>query len=130
MLHGGCACGATEYAVEDAFSYAMNCHCSNCRAATGSAYKPMGGIEREKLHITREATPMFVWNEPAAADYRCGVCGSFLYSVVRDGKWVHVTLGSLVDAPSLLPNHHIFVGSKAPWDEIHDDLPQFDEYAS
>ena len=130
MLHGSCACGATEYEVEDAFSYAMNCHCSKCRAATGSAYKPMGGIEREKLRVTREDTPMFVWGEPDAGDFRCGVCGSFLYSVVRDGKWVHVTLGSLSDAPSLLPDHHIFVGSKAPWEEIHDDLPQFERYAT
>jgi hypothetical protein len=57
------------------------------------------------------------------------VCGSFLYSVVRDGKWVHVTLGSLDDAPSRLPDHHIFVGSKAPWEQICDDLPQFDRLA-
>src|SRR5436305_9768714 len=89
-LRGSCACGATEYEVEDAFVYAMNCHCSKCRAATGSAYKPMGGIERDKLHVTREDVPMFVWGEPDAADFRCGVCGSFLYSVVREGKWVHV----------------------------------------
>jgi Glutathione-dependent formaldehyde-activating enzyme len=54
VLQGSCACGATEYEVEDVFSYAMNCHCSKCRAATGSAYKPMGGIEREKLRVTRE----------------------------------------------------------------------------
>ena len=53
VLRGRCACGATEYEVEDAFVYAMNCHCSKCRAATGAAYKPMGGIEREKLRITR-----------------------------------------------------------------------------
>jgi len=86
MLHGSCACGATEYEVEDAFSYAMNCHCSKCRAATGSAYKPMGGIEREKLRVTREDTPMFVWGEPDAGDFRCGVCGSFLYSVTGSGS--------------------------------------------
>jgi hypothetical protein len=86
MLHGSCACGATEYEVEDAFTYAMNCHCSKCRAATGSAYKPMGGIEREKVRVTREDTPMFVWGGPDASDFRCGVCGSFLYSVVREGK--------------------------------------------
>ena len=128
-LRGACACGATEYEVEDEFVYAMSCHCSKCRAATGSAFKPMAGIEREKLRVTREDVPMFVWGTERAADYRCGECGSFLYSVVREGKWVHVTLGSLVDAPSKLPDHHIFVGSKAHWDEILDDLPQFDEYA-
>jgi hypothetical protein len=130
VLHGGCACGATQYEVEDAFSYAMYCHCSKCRAATGSDYKPMGGIEREKLRVTREDVPMFVWGESDASDVRCAVCRSFLYSVVRDGKWVHVTLGSLIDQPARLPDHHIFVGSKAPWEEIRDGLPQFDQYAN
>jgi hypothetical protein len=43
---------------------------------------------------------------------------------------VHVALGSLVDSPTIRPREHIFVGSKAPWFEITDNLPQFDEYAT
>ena len=57
---------------------------------------------------------------------RCGVCGSLLFSVV--GARVHVAYGSLRDEPTLKPAAHIFVGSKAPWEEILDDLPQHDEY--
>jgi hypothetical protein len=38
-------------------------------------------------------------------------------------------MGSLIDTPSIRPSAHIFVGSKAPWFEIVDDLPQFEEYA-
>lgn len=67
--------------------------------------------------------------EPDAGDFRCGECGSFLYSIVRQGRWAHVTLGSLVDTPSRLPDHHIFVGSKAPWEEIDDGLDRFEGYA-
>ena len=48
---------------------------------------------------------------------------------MRDGQYVHVAMGSLIDPPSIRPDHHIFVGSKAPWYEITDDLPQFQEYA-
>jgi len=59
-----------------------------------------------------------------------GSCGSLPYSVVRDGAFVHVALCSLVDEPSLRPTKHIFVGSKAPWFEITDDLPQFGEHAT
>jgi hypothetical protein len=36
-------------------------------------------------------------------------------------------MGSLVDAPTIRPTQHIYVGSKAAWFEITDDLPQFDE---
>jgi hypothetical protein len=48
--------------------------------------------------------------------------------LVRDGKYVHVAMGTLEDPPSIRPTIHIFVGSKAPWFEITDGLPQFDEF--
>jgi hypothetical protein len=36
----------------------------------------------------------------------------------------------IVDAPGIRPTKDIFVGSKAPWFEISDDLPQFEEHAT
>jgi len=38
-----------------------------------------------------------------------------------------VPMGSLDDDPGIRPTAHIFVGSKAPWFEIADDLPQYKE---
>lgn len=58
-------------------------------------------------------------------DVHCRLCGSLLYSVVRDGQYVHVAMGTLVDDPSIRPAEHIFVSSKAPWFTIGDDLPQY-----
>jgi hypothetical protein len=130
VLVGNCRCGAVRYEVSDAFVYAANCHCSGCRAATGSAFKAFAGIEREKLTITDGLNDLAVFGAEDLNDTRCGACGSFLFSVVRDGAWVHVAMGSLLDAPTIRPTEHIFVGSKAAWFEITDDLPQFDEYAT
>jgi hypothetical protein len=126
-LTGGCECGAVRYQVADAFLYAANCHCSRCRAATGSAFKAFAGIEREKLVITQGADRLLVFGQDDLNDTRCGTCGSLLFSVVRDGDYVHVAMGSLRDAPAIRPTEHIFVGSKAPWFEISDDLPQAEE---
>jgi hypothetical protein len=126
-LAGACACGAVRYEVADAFLYAANCHCSRCRAATGTAFKAFAGIEREKLAITTGHGALLIVGEENANDTRCVVCGSLLFSVVRDGAFVHVAMGSLVDAPSIRPTEHIFVGSKAPWFEITDALPQHEE---
>jgi hypothetical protein len=130
QLVGRCECETVRYRVADAFLYASNCHCSRCRAATGSAFKPFAGIEREKLELTAGGDALLVVGDEDLNDTRCGACGSLLFSVVRDGAYVHVALGSLVDAPSLRPTKHIFVGSKAPWFEITDDLPQFAEHAT
>ncbi len=127
-LAGQCESGAVRYQVADEFRYAMNCHCSNCRAGTGSAFKAFAGIEREKLEFTEGGDALLIVGEPDANHTRCEACGSLLLSVVRDGEYVHVALGSLVDSPTIRPTKHIFVGSKAPWFEITDDLPQFDEY--
>jgi hypothetical protein len=127
VLAGACRCGAIHYEVPDAFLYAANCHCSGCRAATGSAFKAFAGIEREKLTITEGLGDIAVFGEDDANDTRCGACGSFLFSVVRDGAFVHVAMGSLVDVPTIRPTEHIYVGSKAAWFEITDDLPQMDE---
>jgi len=127
LLVGKCECGAVRYQVADAFRYAANCHCSRCRAATGSAFKPFAGIERGKLQVTEGQDMILVVGEQNSNDTRCGRCGSLLFSVVRDGAYVHVAMGSLVDVPAIRPTSHIYVGSKAPWFEITDDLPQHEE---
>ncbi|MDC0713985.1 GFA family protein [Stigmatella sp. ncwal1] len=129
MLSGRCLCGAVHYEVADAFLYAANCHCSSCRRATGSAFKPFAGIERQKLRVTQGADGLLLYGGEEAHDAHCRRCGSLLYSVVRDGAYVHVTLGTLTDGPTLRPTEHIFVGSKAPWFTITDHLPQYAEHA-
>lgn len=129
LLRGQCLCGEVQYAVDDAFVYAFNCHCSQCRRATGSAFKPFAGIEREKLSLARGHDQVLIFGDARANhDVHCSRCGSLLFSVVRERAWVHVTLGTLVDAPSIRPSAHIFVGSKAPWFQITDALPQHAEF--
>jgi hypothetical protein len=130
MLNGRCECGGVQYRVADEFLYASNCHCSRCRAATGSAFKPFAGIESGKLELLQGADSLLVHGDETLNDTRCAKCGSLLYSVVREGEFVHIALGSLVDEPGMRPTKHIFVGSKAPWFEITDDLPQFEEHAT
>jgi hypothetical protein len=71
VLAGKCACGAVRYEVADTFLYAMNCHCWRCRAATGSAFKPFAGIEREKLEITKGLDALLVRGEEDSNDTRC-----------------------------------------------------------
>ena len=125
-LTGQCCCRTVEYEVEDAFLYALNCHCSNCRRSTGAAFKPLAGIRRDRLTVLLGGDALLVRGEEDAHDAHCARCGSLLYSVVRGGKYVHVAMGTLVDPPAIRPQAHIFVGSKAPWFEITDALPQYD----
>lgn len=126
-LTGQCRCRAVTYEVADEFVYAVNCHCSNCRRTTGSAFKPLAGIEIEKIRIIDGTENTMSYGDEASKYMHCERCGSLLYAVVKNGTYAHVTMGTLVDTPSIRPTHHVFVGSKAEWFEITDDLPQYDE---
>ena len=107
-LSGKCLCGAVQYAVADEFRYALNCHCSNCRRATGSAFKPFAGIENDKLALTAGADKLLIFGGEENHDAHCSVCGSLLYSLVRNGAYVHVPMGTLVDAPCD-PSHRAYL---------------------
>lgn len=121
QLSGRCLCGSAQYAVLDEFEYAFNCHCSECRQATGS----VAGIPRSKLILRSGGNALLIYGEEAAAhDVRCGRGGSLLYSVVREGQYVHVAMGTLTAHPTISPSMHIFIASKAAWHEITDELPQ------
>jgi hypothetical protein len=127
ILNGSCQCGAVTYTVADAFIYAVNCHCSICRRSTGAAFKPLAGIERAKLRITSGEDRILIFGAPSWHDERCKLCGSLLFAVVRDGAFAHFAMGTLIDDPTIRPSAHVFVGSKAAWFTITDNLPQYDE---
>jgi hypothetical protein len=76
--------------------------------------------------ILHEPDRVLRYGDDAAFDAHCSRCGSLLYSLVRDGAYVHVTLGTLIDEPSIRPSAHIFTASKAAWNPICDGLPQFE----
>ena len=128
ILTGECYCRTVRFEVADQFAYAMNCHCSNCRRTTGAAFKSFAGIPHDRLRIVRGGDLRMIVGDDTTHDAHCACCGSLLYSQVREGQWVHVAMGTLVDAPSIRPSAHIFVGSKAPWYEIVDNLPQYREH--
>ncbi len=128
-IRGSCLCGGIEYQILGKLADAGHCHCSMCRRAHGAAFGTYARVDAdgcrwlsgEDLVATYESSP---------GNYRCFCrqCGSPLGTRAEDGTLSWVTLGTVIDDPGMRPDSHIFVGSKAPWYEIKDDLPQFDEW--
>ena len=84
-----------------------------------------GRIESEALRLTKGGSNLMMVGGNFDHDVRYATCGSYLYSIVGNGAFVHVSYGSPVDEPTLKPTEHIHVGSKAAWHTICDDLPQY-----
>ncbi|MEJ2087570.1 MAG: GFA family protein [Gammaproteobacteria bacterium] len=57
----------------------------------------------------------------------CRRCGSLVpRRSGGGGDRINIPAGSLDSDPGIGPAGHIYVGSKAPWFEITDDLPQWE----
>jgi hypothetical protein len=127
-LQGHCSCGHVRFTVENTFEYAFFCHCSRCRIRTGSAFATIAGIGIDKVQVTAGSDDLLIEGECSDGyGARCSRCHVFLFAAVRERQYMHVSLGVLEGTPNRLPDHHVYVGSKAPWFEITDELPQYDE---
>ena len=130
MITGGCLCGGVRYEVRGAFLRASHCHCSRCRRHTGTSHSTQGRVRREDFHLVSGAELISAYAPKGfAVKAFCSECGSSLFG----GQWpggeeITIRLGSVDGDPGIRPQFHTFVGSKAPWDEIHDGLPQYAEY--
>ena len=127
---GGCLCDAVRYEVTGPFLRASHCHCSFCRRHSGAAVLTQGRVRREDFRLLSGAEALRVYRpaEGAAVKVFCSICGSSLFGGTwPEGPEISIRLGSVDGDPGIRPQYHTFVASRAPWDEITDDLPQFDE---
>jgi hypothetical protein len=58
----------------------------------------------------------------------CRVCGSTAPGKAPYLTTVSIPAGLLDDDPGVRPKLHVFAGSKAPWWEITDGLPQHEKW--
>jgi len=127
VISGGCLCGKTRYRITGRLFDVSNCHCSMCRRQHGAAFATYARLDPDDFSWSSGEDMVGVFETATGAGWCfCRVCGSSLAGTA-DGKITSITLGTLEGSPPIEPESHIFVGSKAPWYEIQDDLIQFDE---
>ena len=130
LVRGGCLCGDVAFELAGAPEVVQNCHCSRCRRARSAAHATNAFFRREQLTWIRGEDRVENFALPGARRFGqafCRRCGSPVARVVASTGYVVVPCGSLETSPGKPPRGHIFTGSKAPWYEITDGLPQWEE---
>jgi len=130
MLHGSCLCGAVRYEVSGAVHDVHHCHCSICRKSHGAGFSTFARLDVAGFRWAAGEDRLTAYrSSPPLERTFCATCGGRL-TIRFDGmpEAVWVSLGSLDGDPGVRPGSHMFVASKAQWDEISDELPQFAEY--
>jgi hypothetical protein len=132
VFRGSCLCGAVAFEAESPSEFRY-CHCSRCRKSRGSAFAANMFVRPGDFRWLRgqdEVSKFRMPNTQRFGNWFCRVCGS---PVPRDVPALNVVLipaGSLDDDPGVRPSYHIFVNSKAAWEEITDALPRHPEYSN
>jgi hypothetical protein len=125
MIRGSCLCGDVRFRVSGAVLEMGNCHCSECRKAYGAAFGTVAVVAKDDFtYISGEELIQSFPQSARVNRYFCGNCGSPLPMVEEWDPLVGVPAGLLDDEPGARVSSHIFVGSKAPWWEITDSVPQ------
>jgi hypothetical protein len=123
MVTGACLCGALRYEVEGPFQNLMHCHCSMCRKHHGAPFASFVSANARGFR--------WLSGEDAACEYPsslagrrrfCQTCGSV--APAGAGELVFMPAGNLLGDLGDAGGMHVFVGSKAAWHTIGDELPQ------
>jgi len=129
MISGHCNCGSVRFEVHGTPAGVFVCHCSICRRATGANGMAVVVVCNESFKWIQGKENIAQWAKPNSEweTWFCRICGSRLPGR-NDAQRMFVPAG-------LLPGHglgltvkaHIWVHSRAEWDEVGDGGTRFAE---
>jgi len=122
---GSCLCGAVRYEVDGTFERFFLCHCEHCRKDTGSAHAANLFSSTARLRWVSGEDRVMTFTLPQTQHTRsfCAGCGSALPSLQMEGQLLVVPAGSLDTPLSTRPDAHLFVASRADWDDHLEAVP-------
>ena len=132
MIKGSCLCGEVKFQVNGKILLMSNCHCPECRKAYGSAFGTLAFCKKSEFsYISGENHISSYKLSDALTRHFCNVCGSQLPVMSHEAfgpYFMGIPAGLLDDDPQIKPSKHLFVSLKAPWWDITDAIPQYQEW--
>ncbi len=127
MMNGSCLCGGVRFEIAGPRSKIGICHCSLCRKTSGTGSTATIAVAASNLRwiCGQDSVTQFARPSGYGTSF-CRTCGSPVPDPDSRRSMYQVPVGLLNDNPPLCVGDHIYVGSKAGWDEIGDAVPQFE----
>ncbi|MCB1093577.1 MAG: GFA family protein [Verrucomicrobiae bacterium] len=114
MIEGGCLCGLVRYRLKVPPTHLGDCHCLDCRRASGAPYVTWGSVAREDLEILSGEVRTIHFADRIRSFAGC--CGTPLF--FDDGSAenpIDVTIASLDDPTPFAPESAIWTEDRLPW---------------
>ena len=128
-ITGGCLCGAIRYEIDGEPFRIANCHCDDCRKATGSAYATNLFFKEQQIKILQGTPKKF---EHLADSHNtmikefCSDCGSQVFGSGANRPGVkNIKVGSIDDARFVKPQVNLYTAHALSCSYIDDEIDNF-----
>ena len=125
IFTGSCLCGSVNYKSNSDPLVIQNCHCDQCRKATGSVYLTNLFIKEENFEITGEVNNYAHLSDAGnnMTKYFCPNCGSQVFGK-NSGRPGIITIraGTVNEKDIIKPIRNLFLKSKVPSTPINSNL--------
>ena len=125
IFTGSCLCGSVNYKSNSDPLVIQNCHCDQCRKATGSVYLTNLFIKEENFEITGEVNNYTHLSDAGnnMTKYFCPNCGSQVFGK-NSGRPGIITIraGTVNEKDIIKPTRNLFLKSKVPSTPINSNL--------
>ena len=125
IFTGSCLCGSVNYNSNSDPLVIQNCHCDQCRKATGSVYLTNLFIKEGNFEITGEVNNYTHLSDAGnnMTKYFCPKCGSQVFGK-NSGRPGIITIraGTVNEKDIIKPIRNLFLKSKVPSTPINSNL--------
>ena len=127
-LSGKCLCGNIAFTADTDIKLMANCHCSDCRAATGAAYGTLLFVDEAALEV-KGAPKVFKHVADSGANMEkhfCPDCGSQMFGKNSNRPNTVSVRAGVVDQTELVkPAVNVYLSSRIASTPIDPDLKGF-----
>lgn len=128
-LTGQCLCGDVKFEADGEPSIMANCHCTDCRITSGTAYATLVFIEKEDVKITGKTSTFDhkVDSGNVLTKHFCPRCGSQMFgeNAARPTS-IGLRGGTINEQELVKPAFNVFAGSKMDATILDENIPAFE----
>ena len=131
-IDGGCQCGAITFEAEIDPKQVNVCHCTDCQAFSGSAFRVRVPAPAKDFKLKSGKPKAYVKTAESGnkrVQMFCPTCGTHLYTTPPDktaAAVYRVRLGAIRQRRELTPSTQIWCRSALPWAQNISGLPRRD----
>ncbi len=118
-IDGSCHCGNISYEADIEPDMVTICHCTDCQALSGTAFRTIVPVAEDNITISGEPKIYIKTGDSGAKREQafCVECGSAIYATsVGDGPKVYnMRLGTARQRHQLMPQTQVWAQSALSW---------------